>query len=67
MGITDCRKKYAAQSRSTIVSWLRKYGNCDWNNQTPDSMQKTPKQRITKLEAEIKVLEKQKALLERQA
>jgi len=49
------------------VSWLRKYGNCDWNNQTPDSMQKTPKQRITKLEAEIKVLEKQKALLERQA
>ena len=30
-------------------------------------MQTTPKQRITKLEAEIKALEKQQALLERQA
>jgi transposase-like protein len=66
-GITECRKKYAIQSRSTIVSWLRKYGNFDWDNQIPNSMQKTPEQRIMELEAEVKVLEKQKALLERQA
>lgn len=67
LGITECRKKYGIQSRSTIVSWLRKYGNFDWDNQTPNSMQKTPEQRIMELEAEVKLLAKQKALLERQA
>ncbi|UFH30948.1 hypothetical protein LNP04_02740 [Chryseobacterium sp. C-71] len=67
LGITECRKKYAIQSRSTIVNWLRKYGNFDWDNQIPSSMQKTPEQRIMELEAEVKLLEKQKALLERQA
>lgn len=67
LGITECRKKYAIQSRSTVVNWLRKYGNFDWDNQTPNAMQKTPEQRIMELEAEVKLLEKQKALLERQA
>lgn len=66
-GITECRKRYGIQSRSTIVSWLRKYGNFDWDNQIPNSMEKTPEQRIMELEAEVKLLEKQKALLERQA
>ena len=66
-GITDCRKKYGIQSRSTIVSWLRKYGNFDWENQTLFTMKKTPEQRIMELEAEVKLLAKQKALLERQA
>lgn len=67
LGITECRKKYAIQSRSTIVFWLRKYGNFDWDNQTPNAMQKTPEQRIMELEAEVKLLKKQKASLERQA
>ena len=67
LGITECRKKYAIQSRSTIINWLRKYGNFDWDNQIPHSMQKTPEQRIMELEAEVKLLEKQKALLEREA
>ena len=67
LGITECCKKYGIQSRSTIVTWLRKYGNFDWDNQTPNSMQKTPEQRIMELEAEVKLLAKQKALLERQA
>lgn len=67
LGITECRNKYAIQSRSTIVNWLRKYGNFDWDNQIPSSMQKTPEQRIMELKAEVKLLEKQKALLERQA
>ena len=66
-GITECRNRYGIQSRSTIVSWLRKYGNFDWDNQIPNSMEKTPEQRIMELEAEVKLLEKQKALLERQA
>ena len=67
LGITECKKKYGIQCRGTVVSWLRKYGNFDWDNQTPSSMQKTPEQRIMELEAEVKLLEKQKALLERQA
>ncbi|WP_374726294.1 transposase, partial [Chryseobacterium rhizosphaerae] len=66
-GITDCRKKYGIQARSTIVSWLRKYGNFDWENQRSFTMKKTPEQRIMELEAEVKLLEKQKAFLEKQA
>jgi len=64
LGITDSLKKYAIQSRSTVVNWLKKYGNFDWDNQI--AMQKTPEQRIMELEAEVKLLQKQKALLERQ-
>jgi len=64
LGITDSLKKYAIQSRSTVVNWLKKYGNFDWDNQI--AMQKTPEQRIIELEAEVKLLQKQKALLERQ-
>lgn len=67
LGITESLKKYAIQSRSTVVNWLKKYGNFDWDNQIPNAMQKTPEQRIMELEAEVKLLEKQKALLERQA
>lgn len=44
--------------------WLRKYGNFDWENQTLSSMSKTPKQRILELKAKVKLLEKQKELLE---
>ena len=61
-----CRK-YGIQARSTIMSWLRKYGNFDWENQTPNNMPKTPEQRIMELEAEVKLLQKQKAFLEKQA
>ena len=58
--------KYGIQSRSTISTWLRKYGTFDWENQTPSSMSKSPEQRILELEAQVKLLEKQKAQLERQ-
>ena len=60
-----CRK-YGIQSRSTVSTWLRKYGNFDWENQTPSTMSKSPEQRILELEAQVKLLEKQKAGLERQ-
>ena len=58
--------KYGIQSRSTISTWLRKYGTFDWENQTPSSMSKSPEQRILELEAQVKLLEKQKSQLERQ-
>lgn len=61
-----CRK-YSIQARSTVMSWLRKHGNFDWENQTPSNMAKTPEQRIMELEAEVNLLKKQKTFLEKQA
>ncbi|WP_412850902.1 transposase [Chryseobacterium sp. PMSZPI] len=65
--ITSCRKRYGIQSHGTILNWLRKYGNFDWENQRPYAMEKTPEQRIMELEAQVRLLEKQKAFLEKQA
>lgn len=62
----EAKKKYGIQGDSTIRNWLRKYGNFDWENQTPSNMPKSPQQRILELEAKVKLLEKQKAQLERQ-
>lgn len=59
-------KKYGIQARSTVVSWLRKFGNFDWETQTPSQMPKTPEQQIMELQAQVKLLEKQKSLLEQQ-
>ena len=65
--IGQSRKTYGIQSHSTILNWMRKYGNFDWENQTPSNMPKSPEQKIMELEAKVKLLEKQKALVERQA
>lgn len=66
LSITQARKQYGIQSRSTVVQWLRKFGNFDWENQTPSNMPKTPEQKIMELEAKVKLLEKQKSFLEQQ-
>ena len=65
--ISQVKKEYGIQSRSTIVQWLRKFGNFDWENQTPFTMSKSPEQKIMELEAKVKLLEKQKFFLEQQA
>lgn len=65
--VTAAARKYGIQSRSTVVKWLRKHGNFDWENQTPSNMPKTNEQRIMELEAKVKLLEKQKKFLEKQA
>jgi transposase len=64
---TSAMRKYGIQARSTLVTWLRKYGTFDWENQTPSQMPKTPEQKIMELEAQVRLLEKQKATLEKQA
>lgn len=66
LGLSEAKKKYGIQGDSTVRIWLQKYGNFDWNNQTPTNMPKTPEQKILELEAKVKLLEKQKAQLERQ-
>jgi transposase-like protein len=65
--VTESTKTYGIQNRSTVVKWLRKFGNFDWENQTPFTMSKSPEQKIMELEAKVKLLEKQKCFLERQA
>jgi transposase-like protein len=63
---TGAVRKYGIQSRTTVVRWLRKYGNFDWENQTPSNMPKTPAQKLLELEQKVRLLEKQKAHLEKQ-
>lgn len=67
LSISKATRTYGVQSRKTVVEWLRKFGNFDWENQNPFNMPKSPEQKIMELEAQVKLLEKQKALLERQA
>lgn len=59
-------RKYGIQARSTIVGWLRKFGNFNWQDQTPSNMPKTPEQKFLELEQKVRLLEKQKAFLEMQ-
>jgi transposase len=59
-------KKYGIQSYSTILGWLRKFGNFNWEDQIPSNMPKTPEQKLLELEQKVKLLEKQKAFLEKQ-
>ena len=67
ISVTAAARKYGIQGGHTVTQWLRKYGKFDWQYQTPSNMPKTPEQTILELEARIKLLEKQKALLEHQA
>ena len=52
--------KYGIQARSTIRTWLKKYGNFDYQYTIQQGMSKTPEQRILELEQQVKLLEKQK-------
>lgn len=67
ISLTEAKLKYGIQGDSTVRRWLQKYGNFDWKNPTLSNMAKTPEQRIMELETQVKLLEKQKAQLERQA
>lgn len=39
-------RKYGIQNHSTVSNWLRKFGNFDWQTQTPSVMKHTPEQKI---------------------
>jgi len=61
---SQAKSKYGIQGDATIRTWLKKYGNFDWVNQSHKPMSKSPEQRIAELEQKIKLLEKQKARAE---
>lgn len=64
LGITAAARKYGIQNSSTVTNWLRKYGNFDWQNQSPSNMPKSPKQKLLELEQENILLKKKNARLE---
>ena len=54
----QAQKQYGIQGRSTVLVWLRKYGNLDWRLPRQHVMEPdkelTPAQRIKQLEAALK-------------
>jgi len=58
---SQAKVKYGIQGDSTVTSWLKKYGNFDWEHRSSYPMSKTPEQKILELEAKIKLLEKAKS------
>lgn len=62
--IGGAARKYGIQNPSTVTNWLRKFGTFDLQTQTPSVMKRTPEQTIFELQRQVKLLEKQKHLLE---
>jgi len=59
-------RKYGIQARSTVRTWVEKYGTFDKDYQISSPMPKRNEQKIAELEQKVKLLEKQKAKLERE-
>lgn len=58
MTYKQAQKTYGIQGRSTVLVWLRKYGNLDWNKPRITEMKRpkakeTPAQKIKRLEREL--------------
>lgn len=52
----QAQKHYGIQGRSTVLVWLRKYGNLDWNKpniHTMSQSKETPAEKIKRLEKEL--------------
>lgn len=75
MTYKQAQRKFGIQGRSTVLVWLRKYGQQDWSvlagtmsqrrrNQTVRDMSTplTPEQRIKQLEAELERAKRQSLL-----
>lgn len=35
ISVNGAQRKYGIQGNATVINWLRKYGNFDWENQIP--------------------------------
>lgn len=52
----QAQKHYGIQGRSTVLVWLRKYGNLDWSKpiiHTMTQFKETPAEKIKRLEKEL--------------
>ena len=63
LSTTSAQRKYGIQARSTLMTWLRKYGTLmglpKLGKQNTLSYAQDPEQKIMELEAKVKLLEKQ--------
>lgn len=59
----QAQKKYGIQGRSTVLQWLRKHGNLNWQEGMIVNKENTPYKEIQELKAKIKQLEKEKKIL----
>ena len=66
IGVRAAARKYGIQGHGTITEWRRKFGTFDSNFQTNLPMSKSPQQKIFELEQKVRLLEKEKALLEQE-
>lgn len=66
LSASGAQKKYGIQGNTTVVRWIKKYGNLDRELQVEFTMKKTPEQRLMEFEAKVRLLERQKASLEQQ-
>lgn len=57
---TGALEKYGVQAASTVRTWLKKYGNFDYQYTIHSMKSKTPEQHILELEQQVRLLEKQK-------
>lgn len=56
MTYKQAQKRYGIQGRSTVLVWLRKHGNLDWNKPNIHTMSKSkesPAEKIKRLEQEL--------------
>lgn len=53
----QAQRYYGIQGRSTVLTWLRRYGKLDWSNPVQHSLmsklKETPAQQIKRLEREL--------------
>ena len=52
----QAQQHYGIQGRSTVLVWLRKYGNLDWSKPTIHTMlqsKETPAEKVKRLEKEL--------------
>ena len=66
MTYKQIQKTYEIQGRSTVLVWLRKYGNLDWSNSNFHTMPKTeetPVQKIKRLERKLEDIKLRNLLL----
>ena len=55
----QAQRRYGIQGRSTVLVWLRKHGNLDWNTPRLYMSEPSPEQRIKELEQELLQTQKQ--------
>jgi transposase-like protein len=64
--ISAVSRKYGIQGNATVLNWIKKFGTFDRDYQVRFNMEKSPEQKLFELEAQVRLLERQKSSLEQQ-